>query len=128
MTPAVRPVNQVIRRTPPAANFSSGFDRMLVFSTLHRGITFVHLFYSYLILLTGLFPQPLNTSQSPVQHRGVVCWLCLYIASGGPTSIFLTVPMLQRCSEVWFSAHKIATNGHLERGKPMYFIGLLWLS
>jgi len=90
MTPAVRPVIQVIRRTPPAAQSSSGFDRMYVFSTLHQGFTLVHLFYSYLILTTGLFPQPFNTSQSPVQHRGAVCWLRLYDASGGPSSIFLT--------------------------------------
>src|SRR5665647_741949 len=111
MTPAVRPVNQVIRRTPPAAPVTGGFDRLYVFSTLHQGFTLVHLFYSYLILLTGLFPQPLNTSQSPVQHRGAVCWHRLYKARGGPSSIFLTASMLQRCSEVWFSAHSLAANG-----------------
>jgi hypothetical protein len=37
-----------------------------------------HLFYSYLILSTGLFPHPFNTFRSPGKHRGAVC-----PASGG---------------------------------------------
>jgi hypothetical protein len=72
------------------AQASHSFDREYVFSTLHQRFTFVHLFYPYLIHLTGLFPHPFNTSWSPGQHRGVVCWLCLYNASGGPSSILIT--------------------------------------
>jgi len=81
-----------------------GFDRLCVFSALLQGFIFIHLFYSYLIHPTVLFPQPLNTSWLPNQHRGAVCWpACTLPAEGLPPSYLQ--PKTQSADVVLFRAH-----------------------
>jgi hypothetical protein len=94
----------------PRHKYPLSFDRVFVFSALHKRFTFVHLFYSYLILLTGLFPYPFNTSWSPTQHRRAVCWSRLYNTSGGPSSILFTALHFIANSEL-HSEHTLAYNG-----------------
>ena len=56
MTSAIQPVIRLTRCTPPYVQASIGFGKKCVFSTFHQRFIFIHLFYSYLIHLTGLFP------------------------------------------------------------------------
>ena len=68
-------------------SFDSGFhSRCFINGSLALISTYI-----YLMLLLASFPQPLNTTLLPQQHRGVVWRLRLYGASGGPTSILKTV-------------------------------------
>jgi len=82
---------------------------MFVFTTFHRRFTFVHLSYTYLIRPTGLFPQPFNTSWSPSQHRGAVCWPACTLPAEGQTSILFTAPK-QNLSISFRSGHKLVPN------------------
>jgi hypothetical protein len=74
----------------PRQQWTGSFDWLCVFSIPQQGFTCVHLFYPHLNLSKTFFPFPFNTAQSPEKHRGAVCWLRLYNASGGPSSILLT--------------------------------------